>query len=295
MTSAPADQMTISALQPWFGGKRTLAPRIVEALGPHSVYWEPFCGSCAVLFAKPPCRQETVNDLHGDLVNLARVVQDEELCQRLHWRLRRTIPTETFFRESLAVIRGGPAPAAPCLDRAFHYFVQGWLGMSGVAGTSSLNSNFAKRYSAGGGAPATRFVGAVDSLPWWHERLRGVFVLSGCGLELCEKVYDEDGTVVYADPPYLVKGAKYLHDFTPEQHERLAAALCRFKKTRAVVSYYEHPDLDRLYPGWQKLDVATAKSVVNSGKRPKGRVEAPEVLLVNRPHTATGLFATEEP
>lgn len=39
----------IGAVAPWFGGKRTLAPRIVEALGPHKAYVEPFCGSCAVL------------------------------------------------------------------------------------------------------------------------------------------------------------------------------------------------------------------------------------------------------
>ena len=73
------DEMTtiekprISALAPWFGGKRTLAPAIVEELGPHTAYWEPFCGSCAVLFAKPPLAFEQINDLHGDLINLAMV------------------------------------------------------------------------------------------------------------------------------------------------------------------------------------------------------------------------------
>lgn len=45
--------MKITALAPWYGSKRTLAPRIVEQLGEHRAYWEPFCGSCAVLFAKP--------------------------------------------------------------------------------------------------------------------------------------------------------------------------------------------------------------------------------------------------
>ncbi len=42
----------ITAIAPWFGGKRTLAPRIIEALGKHTAYWEPFCGSMAVLLAK---------------------------------------------------------------------------------------------------------------------------------------------------------------------------------------------------------------------------------------------------
>lgn len=40
-----AATMKISAIAPWFGSKRTLAPRIVEVLGEHRAYWEPFCGS----------------------------------------------------------------------------------------------------------------------------------------------------------------------------------------------------------------------------------------------------------
>jgi DNA adenine methylase len=123
-----------------------------------------------------------------------------------------------------------------------------------------------------------------------------VVILSGCGIELCEKVKDRAGTVIYADPPYLEKGASYLHDFTraarsgaaslfeadADDHERLATALRRFKHTRCVVSYYDHPDLARLYPGWAKIPVRMAKALVNpGGRRAEGRVEAPEVLLVN--------------
>ena len=40
--------MKIKAIAPWFGGKRTMAPDIVEQLGPHTQYFEPFCGSMDV-------------------------------------------------------------------------------------------------------------------------------------------------------------------------------------------------------------------------------------------------------
>ena len=36
-----------TALAPWFGSKRNLAPTIAEELGPHCCYFEPFCGSVA--------------------------------------------------------------------------------------------------------------------------------------------------------------------------------------------------------------------------------------------------------
>jgi site-specific DNA-adenine methylase len=65
-----------------------------------------------------------------------------------------------------------------------------------------------------------------------------VTILSECGISLCERFEDSDGTVNYCDPPYLVKGAKYTHDFTSADHKRWANALQRFQRTRVVVSYY---------------------------------------------------------
>ncbi|VTU01023.1 restriction endonuclease subunit m : D12 class N6 adenine-specific DNA methyltransferase OS=Planctomyces limnophilus (strain ATCC 43296 / DSM 3776 / IFAM 1008 / 290) GN=Plim_4275 PE=4 SV=1: MethyltransfD12 [Gemmataceae bacterium] len=281
----PLGDAAYSSLLPWFGAKRVLASRIVDLIGDHRCYWEPFCGSMAVLLNKPVVTQEMVNDLHGDLVNLARVVRDEELSQRLHWRLHRTLTAEGVFRESRDVVRAGLPPTVadpPSVDRAYHYFVASWQGLNGLAGCRDTSNGYARRFSSGGGAASTRFAGAVESLPWWHQRLRCVEIYSGCGIGICERVEDREGTVIYADPPYFDVGKEYKHSFAPADHERLAAALGRFKQTRVLLSYYEHPDIARLYPGWEKLEVATTKGLVSAAKRKEGRVDAPEVLLVNR-------------
>src|SRR5207253_1221924 len=98
-----------------------------------------------------------------------------------------------------------------------------------------------------------------------------------------EKIEDREGVVIYADPPYIAKGANYLHDLGPEDHARLAHALCRFRKTRVVVSYYAHPKLADLYHGWQQIDCIRAKSLVNQGRRDSGGVVyATEVILINQ-------------
>jgi hypothetical protein len=121
--------MKINAIAPWFGSKRTLALRIVEAIGPHKVYWEPFVGSMAVLLAKAPAKMETVNDMQ------------------------------------------------------------------------------------------------------------------------------------------------------------------RFTKTRVVVSYYDHPELARLYPGWKKVGCSTTKAMVSSGKRDTAHATvAPEVLLINDRSVTDNMF-----
>jgi DNA adenine methylase len=285
-------EMKIGALAPWFGGKRNMAPLIAEELGPHHSYREPFCGSMAVLLSKPRSRAEIANDLHGDLVNLARCVQHPRIGPALYRRLRRVLCAEALFRESLTQIRmpwDGPALEGGDPERAFHYFVASWQGMNGVAGTPSHNTGFCRRFSSLGGDPGTRWAATVRSIPAWRRRLEGVQVLSTDGIALCEKIEDREGTAIYVDPPYLVKGAKYLHDFADADHLRLAEALRRFRRTRVVVSYYEHPRLAELYPGWGKRTVEVAKSIVNQRKRDqRGATKAAEVLLVNGPLAGGG-------
>ncbi len=280
--------MKITAIAPWFGSKRRLAPRIVEALGDHRVYWEPFCGSLAVLLAKEKCSSETVNDLHGDLINLARVLKDEATARDLWGRLMRFVMHEDLFREAADrwKARGyGPSPGEPDVDRAEEFMVCSWFGRNGVAGTESYNHGFCVRYTANGGHAATRWRSTVESIPAWHERLRGVTILNRDAFDLLERVEDHKRTVIYCDPPYIEKGSTYVHDFAASDHGRLAELLRRFQRTRVVVSYYEHPLLADLYDGWQKIECPMTKALVNQGMRDQEGVAviANEVLLVNRP------------
>lgn len=280
--------MKVTALAPWFGGKRTLAPQIVAAIGPHRTYFEPFCGSMAVLLAKPACTMEVVNDLHGDLVNLARTIQSPTEGPKLYRALRRVVLARDLFEESAEVIR--KAAFEPTTRRAFDYFVVSWFGRNGVAGTSSYNAGFCARYTSNGGHSAKRFCSAVESIPQWRRRLREVTILSDDAFGLIGRIEDKAGTAIYCDPPYLVKGAKYTHDFADADHGRLAEALSRFRRTRVVVSYYAHPRLAELYPGWRLIECPTAKAMVNQGKRDSGgKTVAPEVLLVNDASSG-GLF-----
>lgn len=36
----------------YYGGKQRLASKIIQYIPPHTVYVEPFCGGCAVMFKK---------------------------------------------------------------------------------------------------------------------------------------------------------------------------------------------------------------------------------------------------
>lgn len=68
--------MTLKAPFPYFGGKRRAASLVWDALGNVDHYVEPFCGSAAVLLARPhEGRCETVNDLDGMIANFWRAVK----------------------------------------------------------------------------------------------------------------------------------------------------------------------------------------------------------------------------
>lgn len=285
--------MTITAIAPWFGGKRNLAPRIVASLGKHSAYWEPFCGGLSVLLAKEQAPFETVNDLHGELVNLARVLAHDGLAGLLYSALTATLLHETLFHEAAErwETRGyQPAPDNPDLPRAIDFMLCSWFGRNGVAGTESYNQGFCVRYTANGGHAAKRWVSAVESIPAWHERLRAVTILNRDAFELMERIEDRAGTAIYLDPPYLVKGAKYIHDFAQSDHGRLAGLARRFKHARVVVSYYDHPALADLYPDWNVERIEVSKAIAHQGRRGDNDVRAVECLLSNQ-RDAGNLFA----
>lgn len=323
---------TINAIVPWFGGKRTMAPDIVVELGKHTQYFEPFCGSMAVLFAKEQSQKETVNDLHGDLINLARVLQDRDAAEALYQRLGRTLFSEGLLDQArveldvvssqVAIENESVEPSPTACDRAYWYFLASWMGRNGTAGTARIDYQIAVRWTKGGGSPTVRFRNAVESIPWWHERLQNVVILRRDAFDILNRFEDCKETAIYCDPPYADetrskgaikngRGGKYLHEFNhghafvpsildsdlcnkcgkPKSehvtdHERLVACLNEYKHARIVVSYYDSPRIRELYKGWTFVSHARQKHLHaqnGRGARPK---EAPEVLIVNGPSYA---------
>lgn len=288
--------MKINAIVPWFGSKRVLAPRIVEVLGKHTAYWEPFCGSLAVLLAKPVASQETVSDLHGDLINLAKVIAHRKWGPWLYRQRRRQMVHEDLFWEAAERLANGgdarqiEAGTDAAALRAADFFYTSWMGRNGVIGTKGHNNNFCVRYTSNGGVQGRRYRSAVESIPAWRRRLEAVTILNRNGLELLARIEDQPNTAIYCDPPYLQKGAQYVHDFDSDDHDHLATILERFEKARVVVSYYDHPRLAELYPGWEKIHCDVSKSLSVQGKRGSKDVRAPEVLLVNTLTNQKSLF-----
>jgi DNA adenine methylase len=258
----------------------------------------------AVLLAKPVAAMETVNDLHGGLVNLARVLASDDPdrgAPKLYERLIGTLCSEELYerarREVARVYDCSPgwlSYGCYSVIGAYWFFILSWLGRNGTSGSVRQDFAMAVRWTPGGGSGGTRFVAAVDSIPAWHQRLRKVTILNRDAFDIIPRISDERGVVIYVDPPYILDsrsgsggGSRYLHDFhdgdllNEDDHVRLAEHLHRFKHARVVVSYYDHPKLATLYPTWTRRSCTVSKQLHLQNTRGAKRVDAPEVLLMN--------------
>lgn len=307
-------EMKIKALAPWFGGKRTMAPLIVTELGKHTQYFEPFCGSMSVLFAKQASQKETVNDLHGDLINLARVIQNETTATALYNRLQYVTFGEDLLDQARAQLDDESALSIICgqlfigelprqsIERAFWYFIASWMGRNGTAGTDRLDYQIAVRWTKSGGSPTIRWRNALESLPAWHRRLLNVVILRRDAFNIIDRLEDVQETAIYVDSPYAGetrgkikdgRGGRYKHEFSHEatlwgddDHTRLAKILSGYRKARVVISYYDCPRIRKLYDGWTIVEHTRQKHLHaqnGRGARPK---DAPEILLINGPSYA---------
>lgn len=256
----------------YYGSKATIADQIVRLLPQHEHYVEPFCGSLAVLLAKPPSKLETVNDLDGELVTFWRVVRErfEDLARAVaftpHARAehgqayeRTEDELETARRVWIRLTQG----RSGTLRRT------GWRYYVDPHGTSISMPAYLEAYR--------------NRLPPASRRLMSVSLECRPALEVVAQYGQHPDALLYVDPPYLgsTRGvANYRLEMPSDaDHAALADALLA-ARAAVVLSGYASPLYDELYAGWDRVDIAT-------GTGQGGTYEArTEVLWLNRPVAA---------
>ncbi len=237
------------------GSKWNIASQLVELIPEHHSYVDPFFGSGAVLFNKPPSDIETVNDLDHDVVNLFRCIQEDAE------RLARMVMTTPFSREKYEDtykldIWEVMAPDEP-YHKALRFLIRCWQGHG---------------YRPTGHKVGWKndVVGRERSYALWNwyrlpewiveiaERLRKVQIENRPALEVIER-FDHDGVFMYIDPPYILstRAAKqYRYEMTDADHERLLKRLLQ-SKAKIMLSGYESEMYDDYLSGWEKLQFSS--------------------------------------
>lgn len=253
-----------------------MAEQIVGSMDKHSIYVEPYCGSAAVLLAKPPSKHEVINDADGRVVAFYRALRDHEAEL-----VRRLSLTPYSHEEYLAAAE--PADPEDVVEVARRFVVRASQSVNAAGPGGS--AGWALSTSRNQSRPGT-FAGAVDRLPEIAARLRRVAVMHADGLDVVARWAGNPSATIYVDPPYLASTRRalgpstYLHDTAgPDHHAKLLSAVVDAKAQVLLSGYGSDLYRDRL-DGWAEIELPTTKPSANRAGGSATR--AAEVLWVNR-------------
>ena len=249
-------------LVPWIGGKRRLAQHILPLFPEHQCYVEPFCGAAALFFLKAPSKVEVLNDVHGDLVTLYRVVQHhlDEFVRQFRWALT--------SREMYGWLQATPPQTLTDIQRAARFFYIQKLSF----GSRIEGQTFGTATTAPGRLNLLRL---EEELSAAHMRLHQVTIEREDWLA-CLQRYDRPHTLFFMDPPYWGTEG-YGVPFELDQYAGMAEQLRRMKG-KAIVTVNDIPEMRQAFDGLTMSRLTIAYSVGRAGK---SRKPSGELLIRN--------------
>lgn len=235
----------MNAILNYPGAKWGMAKQIAAIMPVHRSYLEPFFGSGAVLFNKPPSAIETVNDIDGDITNFFKVLREhpEELAE--------AISLTPYSREVFDDAHNNRG--TDLFDKAYRFAIRSRMGhgFKTYQKTGFKIDVYARERSycvdCWNRMPQVIFEAAA--------RLKGVQIENRPALEVIRK-FNHDNVLIYADPPYLLNtrgGKQYRHEMNEQDHVELLSALKKHKGA-VILSSYPSDMYDCELRGWSKIE-----------------------------------------
>ena len=244
------------------GAKWNIAKWIISHFPPHTTYLEPFFGSGAVFFNKPPSKVETINDIDGNVVNLFRVIREkpEELAALIEMTPWAREEYYSSFEKS-----------GDSVEDARRFLVRTWQAFA--SDTSKKTGWRHERQGQQGRNAVKIWESLSDRAIVAAKRLKYAQIEQRDAIELI-KSYCFDTVLIYADPPYLREtrtNTLYSNEMTNEQHQELLVALNAHLGT-VLLSGYDCELYSGLLENWHK---ATKRTTAEMGRTRE------EILWIN--------------
>lgn len=259
----------------YYGGKRKLAPKIIDLMPPHIVYAEPYCGSAAVAFAKgfPNISnnrhyREFLNDKNDLIVNFFRVLQAPSLRDELIDRLEYTLHSKKEYDLAINVLRSKSSTAN---DRAWAWFiVVNW------SFSSKINGGFG--ISLKGENQALSHTNKVSALKWIRSRLDRTTIMDSDAIKLIERL-DSPQTLFYADPPYPGTNQGHYGGFTQSDFEVLIDTL-KACKGAVLLSCYDNPAVPSEWEKHTFHAIASSNGITGPARQSSGVPSRPNAKRI---------------
>ncbi len=272
---------TCDSMIGWLGGKTRLRPTILNSIPPHKCYVEVFAGSATVFFGKAPgvSRTEIINDVHGELVNLMKVISgtcfDEDVRQEFLQYLR-YMPAAREVFEDWKHWKKDRLDELTFAQRAFRFF---YCVKKGFSCTPK------------GGYEASPFSLNRYNMSTDFEQIAERFRAKNAQIEmldfrrLVEKYNNQRADVFFfMDPPYFVANDTnyYEFGFTTEDHEAHKACCDDINKNgnTFLVTYDDVPEVISMYDGYHiyRTDPILYKAMQTEVER---TIEKRELFITN--------------
>lgn len=259
----------------FYGAKTRIAKKIIKNIPPHNCWVELFCGSAALTMAKKPAPIEIINDADHRIINFFEQLRKnpKKLCESVALTPYARAEYDNFFRDEHKISK---------FEKARRFLVANMMAIN--ATPASLGGfSYSQSYARGGReARVNRWYNLPKRMEDVVERLRSVRVENRCGIELLKMFRFRPATLVYLDPPYLVKRKhQYELDANVEEFHIELLKLCRKSKCMLLISSYD----SELYNDYLTVNKGWEKSTINaSTKNHNGlQLSRTEVLWKNAP------------
>lgn len=279
---------------PYIGGKNKMSNWITSYI-PNDIntYVESFGGQFWVFFKMdlsryPNLKKIVYNDFNPLNSNLFRCLEDHQRllkeCERIPVQQKGQFPTpsecQDFFNNAQLEIysKDFKIDTTPNYDAAAKYALVLSSVFSGANPSKSKFIDLKGKYHS-------KFTSFKNKLkdPKWQKLFNSITHVENMDFEDLIKKYDSKNSYFYCDPPYYIvgEGTYYSnHDFTREDHERLANCL-KSIKGKFSLSYYDFQQLSEWFPKdkytWKQMEFHKAAMAKFGEKQTKGT----ELLIMN--------------
>lgn len=247
----------------WHGGKHYLAKRIVELMPEHIHYVEPFFGGGSVLLNKSAEGvSEVVNDVHKELTNFWRVLQDEKKFAKFA-RIVEAVPFSQVEWED------SHQRASSSVKEAVSFFIRCRQSRAGKFDCfATLSRNRTRRNM---NEQASSWLTAVEALPAVANRLKRVVIMCD---EATKVIRTQDGknTFFYLDPPYVhesrVTTSDYDFEMSADQHVELLETIENCEGS-VILSGYPNDLYDNRLKNWRTVDIIIDNKASSAKEKPR--------------------------
>lgn len=257
------------------GGKYYLSNWIIENF-PEGyedfTYLEPMCAGASVFLNKNPSKQEVLNDLDKGIICVLKSLRDEP--KEFISKIKRIRYTERVFNSAL---KKSQADFEDYIEHAINEYVLRRMSRGG------LKKAFAWSDRKRGGKPGdvNAWSTMIKELSEIAKRIQNTTILNKNALEVF-KIWDEEDTLTYFDPPYLPNTREkhstniYEYEMSVDDHVNFLN-LVKNARGKVIISGYSSPLYNRNLKGWR----TKRKNIANNSGQGKTKERRIEVIWMN--------------